>query len=386
VFGLDLLSSAAYGPEAALTVLLVLGATGIHYIVPLTGAIAALLAIVHFSYRQTIAAYPQGGGSYTVARENLGERAGLLAGAALMIDYILNVAVGISAGVGALVSVYPGLQPHTLALCLAILALLTLVNLRGVREAGALFMFPAFLFVACLLVVVAWCGYQTIAAGGHPRPAIALPRMPPAVMAASVWLLVRSFASGCAAITGVEAVSNGVQYFRELVIDGARRTLTAIVSILIVLLAGIALLTQAYGIGATPPGRTGYQSVLSMLTAAVAGRGRHLWNHHGVRAGSALPFCEHIFRWISATVQHGGQPRLSAAQFRNSWAAAGIFGVHLGTRHSRGGLAAPLRRDYRPPDTIIRRGCFLGLHALAGGDGSPLEDASRAGRAPQYGR
>ena len=118
VFGLDALSSAAYGPEAALTLLIPLGVMGIAHIVPISFAIIGLLAIVYFSYCQTIDAYPHGGGSYTVASENLGDNAGLLAAAALMIDYILNAAVGISAGVGALVSAFPRLQPHTLALCL----------------------------------------------------------------------------------------------------------------------------------------------------------------------------------------------------------------------------------------------------------------------------
>src|SRR5581483_3157736 len=156
VFGLDALSSAAYGPEAALTILLPVGAAGLSYIQPISTAIVVLLAIVYFSYRQTIAAYPSGGGSYTVAKENLGARAGLLAAAALMIDYILNVAVGISAGGGALVSALPVLQPHTLAICLGILTLLVIVNLRGMREAGAVFMAPAYIYIACLLGVIAW--------------------------------------------------------------------------------------------------------------------------------------------------------------------------------------------------------------------------------------
>src|ERR1700684_3488429 len=141
-FGLDALSSAAYGPEAALTILLPLGLLGVRYIVPLTFAIIVLLIIVYFSYRQTIAAYPQGGGSYTVAKENLGEGAGLLAAAALMIDYLLNGAVGISAEIGALVSAVPSLQPHTLAMCLAVLVILTIINLRGLREAGLIIMIP----------------------------------------------------------------------------------------------------------------------------------------------------------------------------------------------------------------------------------------------------
>src|SRR5215469_2893454 len=134
IFGLDALSSAAYGPEAASTLLIPLGAAGVAYMLPISASIMVLLAIVYFSYRQTIQAYPGGGGSYTVARQNLGVTAGLLAAAALMIDYVLVVAVGISAGVGALVSAVPILQPHTLSLCLAILAMITIVNLRGVRE------------------------------------------------------------------------------------------------------------------------------------------------------------------------------------------------------------------------------------------------------------
>src|ERR1700716_2450061 len=147
IFVLDALSSAAYGPEAALTLLIPLGAAGVAYIVPISASIIVLLTIVYFSYRQTIAAYPGGGGSYTVASENLRPFPGLLAAAALMIDYILTAAVGISAGVGALVCAVPNLEQHTLSLCLGILVLITLVNLRGVREAGIVFIIPTFLFV-----------------------------------------------------------------------------------------------------------------------------------------------------------------------------------------------------------------------------------------------
>src|SRR5262249_20666446 len=146
MLGLDALAPAAYGPEAALTLLIPLGAAGVGYIEPITGLIVAVLLVVYFSYRQTIAAYPGGGGSYTVARENLGTLPGLLAAAALLLDYVLVVAVGISAGVGALVSAVPPLQPYTLWLCLAILALITVVNLRGVRESGLAFVVPTYLF------------------------------------------------------------------------------------------------------------------------------------------------------------------------------------------------------------------------------------------------
>ncbi len=273
-FGLDALSSAAYGPEAALTILLPLGLMGVRYIVPLTAAIIGLLVIVYFSYRQTIAAYPNGGGSYTVAKENLGNRAGLLAGAALMIDYLLNVAVGISAGIGALVSAVPSLLPHTLALCLAVLVILTVVNLRGVKEAGTAFVAPTYLFVGTLAVVIAIGLYKAVASGGHPTAVVSPPRHESAVLqAAGVWILLKAFASGCTALTGVEAVSNGVQAFRKPVVPAARATLTAIIATLIVLLGGIALLVKYYGIAATDPGAPGYQSVLSMLTMAVAGKG-----------------------------------------------------------------------------------------------------------------
>ncbi len=276
-FGLDALSSAAYGPEAALTILLPLGLVGVRYIVPLTAAIIGLLVIVYFSYRQTIAAYPMGGGSYTVAKENLGNRAGLLAGAALMIDYLLNVAVGISAGIGALVSAVPSLQPHTLAMCLAVLVILTMVNLRGVKEAGSAFEAPTYFFVGTLAVVILIGLYKIVASGGHPVAVVALGqaagRAPGALQAVGAWILLKAFASGCTALTGVEAVSNGVQAFRKPVVPAARATLTAIIAILIVLLGGIAVLVRYYGIMATDPGAPGYQSVLSLVTAAVAGKG-----------------------------------------------------------------------------------------------------------------
>jgi len=146
VFGLDALGSAAYGPEAALTLLIPLGLAGLNYIVPLSIGIVVLLLVVYLSYRQTIAAYPSGGGSYIVARQNLGTFAGLLAASALLVDYALDAAVGISTGIGALTSAVPALHPHTLLLCLAALAILMFVNLRGVSETGGVFLFPTYLF------------------------------------------------------------------------------------------------------------------------------------------------------------------------------------------------------------------------------------------------
>jgi amino acid transporter len=273
MLGLDALASAAYGPEAAMTLLLPLGALGIGYIGPISAIIVVILLIVYASYLQTIGAYPGGGGSFTVARRNLGVLPGLLAAAALLLDYVLVVAVGISAGVGALVSAVPGLQPHTLALCLVILALITIVNLRGSRESGVAFALPTYTFVVCLFAVLAIGVVKTWLSSGHPIPVVAPPMVPGATAAASAWLLMRAFASGCTAMTGVEAVSNGVPVFAAPAVRNARRTLTAIVAILAVLLAGIAYLAQAYHIGATEPGVAGYQSVLSQLAAAVVGHG-----------------------------------------------------------------------------------------------------------------
>jgi len=273
VFGLDALSSAAYGPEAALTLLIPLGAAAVQYVVPISFSIIALLVVVYISYRQTIAAYPGGGGSYTVARENLGQGAGLLAAAALIIDYILVVAVGISAGVGALVSAVPSLLPHTLALCLGILAIITLINLRGLRETGSIFMAPTYLFIACLLGVIALGVLKEILSGGHPTPVIPPHALGAASGVAGAWIILKSFASGCTAMTGVEAVSNGVKAFREPRTNTARRTLTAIIGILILMLAGIAWLARLYHVGATDPGAPGYDSVLSQLIGAIAGKG-----------------------------------------------------------------------------------------------------------------
>src|SRR5438876_487586 len=253
IFGLDALSSAAYGPEAALTLLIPLGAAGIAYMIPISASIIVLLAIVYFSYRQTIQAYPGGGGSYTVARQNLGVSAGLLAAAALMIDYVLTVAVGISAGVGALVSALPRLQSHTLTIC---------------------------------------------------------PRITQATALPGAWLILQAFASGCTAMTGVEAVSNGVKAFREPVVSTARRTLTVIILLLMVLLAGIAYLVRVYGIQATDPGQPGYQSVLSLLLAAVSGRGVFYY----VSMASIL-----LVLALSANTAFADFPRLCRAIAQNNY-------------------------------------------------------------------
>src|SRR5690349_13883235 len=310
IFGLDGLSSAAYGPEAALTLLIPLGLLGVPYIIPISAAIVTLLVIVYFSYRQTIAAYPSGGGSYTVARFNLGAPASLLAAAALLADYTLTAAVGISAGVGALVSAAPSLLPHTVSICVGILIVITVLNLRGLRDAGLAFAVPTYLFVGTLLITIVGGVLRVLLSGGHPTPVAPLPPPPPMAEAVSYWLLLKVFASGCTALTGVEAVSNGVKAFREPAVKNAQRTLTVIILVLAVLLAGISYLVKVYGIAATDPGRPGYQSLLSMLIAAVFGKGYFYY----LTMGSIL-----FVLSLSANTAFADFPRLCRAIAQNNY-------------------------------------------------------------------
>jgi amino acid transporter len=309
IFGLDALTSAAYGPEQALYLLIPLSMAGPNnYLLPIITSILILLVIVFFSYRQTIAAYPNGGGSYTVASENLGENVGLLAAAALMIDYILTAAVGISAGVTAVTSVESKLIPYTLPLCLLILAILTLINLRGVKDTGTAFIAPTFLFIVTLLTTVGVGIYKTVAAGGHPQALAVMPAIPPPHMnlahLAFLWLLTRAFSSGCAAMTGVEAVSNGVMAFGEPRAKKAQLTLTVIITILIVLLYGTSWLAKSYGIMAMEPDDPQYQSLLSLLVKAVFGKG---WFYLVTMASVFLALA------LSANTAFADFPRLTRA-------------------------------------------------------------------------
>jgi len=271
--GLDALGSSAYGPEAALTIMLPLGAAGLAWLGWVMAPIVLLLAILFASYWQTTRAYPNNGGAYFVARENLGTNASLLAAAALMTDYVLNVAVGISAGVGALVSAVPELQTHTLALCLAILAAITLINLRGTPESGRVLAVPTYTFVACFVCIVVLGVWRTLQSGGHPAAIVPPPSMAAATEAMGPWLLLRAIASGCTAMTGVEAISNGVGAFREPRVRYAHRTLSVVVAVLGFLLAGVAWLARRYTIGAMDETKPGYQSVLAQLAGAVVGHG-----------------------------------------------------------------------------------------------------------------
>jgi amino acid transporter len=191
----------------------------------------------------------------------------------LLIDYALDAAVGISAGIGALTSAIPSLHPQTLALCLIALTLLTLVNLRGVRETGAVFMVPTYLFLVCMLIATAIGVAKAIMSGGEPVPVVPSPVSQTTIAAVSAWLILKSFASGCTALTGVEAVSNGTMAFRDDRVKHAQQTLGCIIAALAVMLAGIAYLVKAYKIVATDPNGENYQSILSMLLGATVGHG-----------------------------------------------------------------------------------------------------------------
>ncbi len=299
--GLDGLGSAAYGPEAMLTVLAAIGAAGLGAVGPITWAILLLLAILFFSYWQTIAAYPSNGGSYTVAKENLGTGAGLLAASALMVDYMLNVAVGISAGIGALTSALPALHSYTLALCLVVLVALTLVNLRGTKESGIALAFPTYLFIVSLALILAYGTWKVWS--GHPDPVVPVPKPSAAAAAGTlgVWLILRAFAAGCTAMTGVEAVSNGVSAFKEPTVRHAHRTLTGIVVVLGALLLGIAFLARSYGVMAMDQTQDGYQSVISQIVMAVWGRD---WVYYVTIASVLSVLC------LSANTSFVGFPRL----------------------------------------------------------------------------
>ena len=333
MLGLDGLSSAAYGPEAALTILIPLGAAGLTYILPITGILTALLLILYFSYRQTIEAYPTGGGSYTVAKRNLGTRFGLLAAAALLLDYVMVVAIGISAGVGALISVVPSLQPYTLPLCLVILVFIALVNLRGVKESGAAFAIPTYAFITTLVIVIAIGVVKAILAGGHPVAVAPPPSLPAtgALSAASVFLLLHAFSSGCTAMTGVEAISNGVGAFKNPSQKYATQTLTAVIGILILLLIGIAYLSFAYNIGATDPGAAGYESVLSQLVGAVVGKGFFYYvtliTVLAVLALSANTGFADFPRLCRILAQDGFLPRAFASRGRRLVFSLGIYAL-----------------------------------------------------------
>lgn len=293
-FGLDALSSVAYGPDEILYVLLLAGAAGTALDVPIALAIALLLAIVVTSYRQTVYAYPGGGGSYTVARENLGEPAGLVAAAALMVDYLTTVAVSVTAGVQAITAFAPSLFPYRVALDVGCLLLLVVVNLRGVRQAGAAFVLPTYLFIGSLGFLVIWGLLRASVFGGLPH----LAQQPAAVEGLSLILVLRAFAGGCTAMTGVEALANGVPAFQRPESRNAARTLLWLAAMLVALFMGVAVL--GHTVGAVPSDQA---NVIAQIGLVVAGRGP-LFYLVQLSAGVILI--------LAANTSFNGFPRLAA--------------------------------------------------------------------------
>lgn len=245
----DALSSVAYGTEATLGVLVLAGSGALKLSVPITLAIIALVAIVVLSYRQTIEAYPQGGGSYVVARENLGTIASLVAAASLLIDYVLTAAVSLMAGTQALSSLLPQLLPHEVSFSIVLLVLVGWANLRGVKDAGKLFSYPTYAFVL-MVVVLALGGVFNLAFGHGFHAAAPLPVK--ALEPLGLFLILRAFSSGCSAMTGIEAISNGVKIFREPAAANARLTMVVMGVILSAMFFSVSALGYAYGVAPNP--------------------------------------------------------------------------------------------------------------------------------------
>ncbi len=266
VFSSDAISSSAYATEEILIVMVAAGAAGLTFSLPISIAIAILLVVVAFSYRQTVHAYPHGGGSYTVSRENLGTLAGLLAAAALLIDYVMTVAVSVSAGIAAITSAIPTLFSHRVELSVAAVAIITLINLRGVRESATIFALPVYLFIFGLAsVLVVGVGRVLLGLGPVEYQAHAVPTQPEMV---SLFLILHAFAAGSVAMSGTEAIANGVPAFKPPESKNAATTLTIMATILGVFFIGLTFLTDQFHIIPTD-----VETVISQVARAVFGTG-----------------------------------------------------------------------------------------------------------------
>jgi amino acid transporter len=259
----DALSSIAYANQEIYLGLIVAGQAALNWSLPIALAIGGLLSIVTLSYLQTISAYPGGGGSYTVARENLGTLLGLIAAAALLVGYVLTAAVSLTAGVAAIASAFPFLWPYRVQLALLFLVIITIANLRGLRESGTLMAVPVYLFLFSYLGLIAWGIVRAIIEGPGAVPAIA--KAPPALPLA---LILHTFSSGCTALTGIEAISNGVTVFKKPETRNARQTLAAMAILMAMLLLGSIGLTQYFGLIARPD-----ETILSALARHILGSG-----------------------------------------------------------------------------------------------------------------
>ncbi|MCL5108765.1 MAG: APC family permease [Chloroflexi bacterium] len=306
VLSSDALSSVAYGPEAVMRTVVLAGVAALSLTLPITMVIALLLAIVATSYRQTIRAYPHGGGSYSVSRDNLGDLPGLIAAAALLTDYILTVAVSISAGVAAISSAFPQVRPYVTEVAVASVLLIALVNLRGIRESGTVFAAPTYVFVFSVLGLITFGAFRLFT-GGIGYAATSAPSS--AGSEPLTWFLILSaFAKGCTAMTGTEAISNGVPAFKPPEAENARATLTVMATLLGTMLLGIAFLVSQIGIVPDPTER---ETVLSQLTHLVVGDG---WYYY------LLQFATALILFLAANTSYADFPRLLSLLARDRFA------------------------------------------------------------------
>jgi amino acid transporter len=302
VLSSDALSSVAYATDFILATLVVAGIGAFVYAVPISLVIATLLAIVAFSYRQTIHAYPTGGGAYIVAKENIGQTAGLIAAASLLVDYTLTVAVSISAGVLAITSAFPELEPYRVEMCLGFLAILTIGNLRGIRESGNIFAVPTYFFVVSIALLLAAGLYRYVTGGIVP---VNVPLPPNAgQQPLTTLLLLTAFANGCTAMTGVEAVSNGVPAFRPPEAKNASATLVAMATLAIVMFVGITVLAHIYKVVPNSA-----ESGISQLGRAVFGGTNLLY--YLLQAGTTLILV------LAANTAYADFPRLASIVARD---------------------------------------------------------------------
>ena len=307
VLSSDALSSVAYATEETLLVLILAGSAALSFSLPIAAGIVALMVIVGFSYRQTIRAYPKGGGSYIVTKDNLGTLPGLLAGASLLIDYVLTVAVSVSAGVAALASMAPSLLPHLVLMGVLFIAFITIANLRGIRESGNIFAVPTYVFIASMFAMIIAGFIHLFTGGAHPATAVQAPQ---AIEGLGLWLVLRAFASGCSAMTGVEAISDGVPAFKEPQAPNARTTLLWMVAILATMFGGITLLAHFFGILPQQPSDPQYQTVLSLIAHEVFGSG---FMYYLIQIATALILV------LAANTSFSDFPRLSYFLARDSF-------------------------------------------------------------------
>jgi len=314
---LDALSSVAYGPEAILVVLVAAGATALHYSLPITGAIVLLLAALVVSYRQVIEAFPSGGGAYAVSKAHLGTQASLVAAASLIVDYVLNAAVGVSAGIAALTSAYPGLYGARVWLCLAALALITGLNLWGVSESARVFTVPTLLFIVAIAAVIV---------GGLVRTHPAVPlnhQIPSATETVGILLLLKAFASGCSALTGVEAIANAVPEFRQPRARRAQHTEVWLGILLGVMLIGLGILIRKFHV--VPHNNP---TVLAQLTEAALG---HNFAYYAVQLITMVLLA------LAANTSFGGLPVLAALLARDNFLPH-MFGLRADRQVHRYGV------------------------------------------------